>query len=177
MNNLGLRMLLMAVVIAVVVIIPVLIIKKVAKKSKNASKYLGEPPKDSPFISVTYMPDGSVFDDGKCGWLDLENGHSESETIELNFKKKKPATIYIPLKTSKYRITYRTKSKAGMAASGVLKAINENNGAMGAFANAVYDAGGMSGQLSSVVVDVAADFVMKLECTTNGIDKSCRVVD
>ena len=47
---------------------------------------------------------------------------------------------------------------------------------MGAFANAVYDAGGMNGQLSSVVVDVNAEFVMKLRCSTDGIQKSCEVI-
>jgi hypothetical protein len=47
---------------------------------------------------------------------------------------------------------------------------------MGAFANAVYDAGGMNGQLSSVIVDVDADFVLKLACTTDGIERKCKVI-
>ena len=177
MNKIDLRILLMVIVIAVVVMIPVLIIKKIIKKVKGASKYLSEPPKDSPFISVTYMPDGGIFDDGKCGWLDLENGYGESQTITLNFKKKKPVTIYVPLKTSKYRITYRAKSKAAMVAEGAMMSVNQSSGAMGAFANAVYKAGVGEGQLSSVVVDVDTDFVLKLECSTNGIEKSCWIVD
>lgn len=61
-------------------------------------------------------------------------------------------------------------------ASGVLKTINESNGDMGSFANAVYDAGVGSGQLSSVVIDVNSDFIMKLGCTTDGLKKNCKVI-
>lgn len=57
-----------------------------------------------------------------------------------------------------------------------MTAINENNGAMGAFANAMYDAGGMNGQLSSVVVDVTSDFILKLACTTDGIERKCKII-
>ena len=66
--------------------------------------------------------------------------------------------------------------QAAMAASGVLNAINEGNGAMGSFANAVYDAGGMNGELESVVVKVEDGFVLRLLCTTDGLTKSCKVV-
>lgn len=63
-----------------------------------------------------------------------------------------------------------------MAAEGTLKAINENNGVMGAFSNAVFDAGVGRSQLSSVVVDVNTDFVMKLGCSTDGFNGGCNVI-
>ena len=98
-------------------------------------------------------------------------------TVKLNFNKKSPAPIVIPLETATYRITYRTQSKAAMAAGGVLNAINEGNGAMGAFANAVSDVGGMSGKLESIVVAVDADFKLRLICSTDGLTKNCEIAD
>ena len=162
-------------IIAIVIIIPIQLIKKVVKKSRKSS-CTNVRPKNGPYISVEYFTDGGIFEDGKCGWLDLECEDGLDETVELNFNKKSPLPIYVPLKIAKYRITYRSKSKAGMAASSVLKAINETSGGMGAFANAVYDKSGMSGQLSSVVVDVTEGFVMKLGCSTDGIEKKCAVL-
>lgn len=175
MNAVDIRILLMAIVIAIVVIVPIVIIKKIVKKSKKSS-HLTVRPESGPYISVEYVRDGGPFEDGKCGWLDIECEDGQEMTVELNFNKKSPLPIFVPLKIAKYRITYRSKSKAGMAASGVLTAINESNGTMGAFANAMYDASGISGQLSSVIVDVNADFVMKLACTTDGIEKKCKVI-
>ena len=129
-----------------------------------------------PRIVIEYERDGGFLEDGKCGWLDVEREDGEERTIKLNFDKKAPVPITVPLVEAVYRITYRTQSKAAMAASGVLNAINEGNGAMGAFANAVYDAGGMNGQLESVVVKVESGFVLRLRCTTDGLTKSCKVV-
>lgn len=163
------------IIVAIVIFCLFKIIKRIIKKSKKSSG-TNVRPESSPYISVQYVRDGGIFEDGKCGWLDIECEDGSKETVELNFNKKAPLLIYVPLKVARYRITYRTKSKAGMAASGVLQAINESNGAMGAFANAIYDAGGMSGQLSSVVVDVTEDFVMKLACSTDGIEKKCAVI-
>ena len=175
MNAIDLRILLMAIVIAIVVIVPIAIIRKIVKKSKKAS-HLTVRPESGPYISVEYVRDFGPFEDGNGGWLDIECESGEEMTVDLRFNKKAPQTIFIPLKIAKYRITYRSKSKTSMAASGILTAINENNGAMGAFANAVYDAGGMNGQLSSVIVDVDADFVLKLACTTDGIERKCKVI-
>lgn len=163
------------IVVAIVIFCLFKLIKRIVKKSGKSSATTVRP-ESGPYISVQYVRDGGIFEDGKCGWLDLECEDGTEESVELNFNKKSPLTVYIPLKVAKYRITYRTKSKVGMAASGVLKAINESNGAMGAFANAVYDAGGMSGQFSSVVVDVTEDFVLKLGCSTDGIEKKCAVL-
>lgn len=162
--------------VGVVIIIPILLIKKLINKSKKPSDYPSVAPTDSPYISVEYLKSGSLLDDGKCGWLDIECGLGKKETIELKFTKKTPAQFFIPLNIAQYRITYRSKSKASMAASDVLKTINESNGAMGAFANSVFDAGVGSGQLSSVAVNVDADFVMKLGCSTDGFNGSCNVI-
>ena len=163
-------------IIAIVMIIPILLIKKLANKSKKPSNYASVPPKDSPYISVEYMNGGGLLEDGKCGWLDIECECGRKETVELNFNKKTPTRFFIPLNVAKYRITYRTKSKAAMVASDTLKTINESNGTMGAFANSVFDAGVGRAQLSSVVVDVDANFVMKLRCTTNGFEKNCEII-
>ena len=163
-------------IIAIVIIIPILLIKKLVNKSKKPSHYPSVTPNDCPYISVEYMKSGSLMDDGKCGWLDIESEYGEKETIELSFSKKMPTQFFIPLKVAKHHITYRSKSKAAMTASNALKTINESNGAMGAFANSVFDAGVGRSQLSSVVVDVDANFVMKLRCATNGFEKSCEVV-
>ena len=176
MRAFDLRVVFLAVVIAVVIIVPIILIKKLANKSKKLSNYPSTAPKDSPYISVDYVKSGSLLDDGKCGWLDIECGFGGKETIELNFSKKMPTTFFIPLKIGTYRITYRSKSKAAMAAEGALKTINENSGAMGAFSNAVFDAGVGSAQLSSVVVNVDADFVMKLACSTDGFNGRCQVI-
>ena len=129
-----------------------------------------------PRIVIEYERDGGIFEDGKCGWLDVEREDGEERTVKLNFDKKSPVPITVPLEIAVYRITYRTQSKAAMAASGILNAINEGNGAMGAFANAVYDAGGMNGKLDSVVVKVEEGFVLRLRCTTDGLTKSCTVI-
>ena len=181
------RILLMVLVVAAFVVGIVLLISKViktlakqaAKKSiaakQQAAEVSAEEP-DGPRIVVAYERDGGVFEDGKCGWLDLEREDGDARTVKLNFNKKSPAPIVIPLETATYRITYRTQSKAAMAAGGVLNAINEGNGAMGSFANAVYDAGGMNGELESVVVKVEDGFVLRLLCTTDGLTKSCKVV-
>lgn len=174
-NLIDLRILLMAVVIAIVVIVPITLIKRIVKKSKKTFRGLSTPPENSPYIRVQYR-NGGLLDDGKCGWLDIACGDGQEFTVDLTFKRKTPNPFFIPLKVGQYRITYRTKSKAGMVASGILQTINESNGAMGAFANAVFDAGVGRSQLSSVVVNVSADFIMKLECTTNGLQKSCEIV-
>lgn len=176
------KILLMIIVIAIVVAVIVLIKKKMKKSApKKSVPVEDEPvvqsePQISPCIFVQYMKDGGLLEDGKCGWLDIECEDGEEKTVTLNFNKKSPAPITIPLKVAKYRITYRAKSKASLAVSGVMRSINEGNGAMGAFANAVYDAGELNGQLSSVVVDVNDDFVLKLRCTTDGLQKSCEVI-
>lgn len=169
-----LRFLLIFVFIAIVIAVVVLIVK-ISKKSKKAG-YLTVRPQYGPYISVEYMMSGSLLDDGKCGWLDIECENGETKTVELNFDKKLPNVMYIPLNVAKYRISYRSKSKAAMLAEGVLTSINESNGAMGSFANAVYGAGVGVGQLSSVVVGADASFVMKLRCATNGIEKNCQIV-
>lgn len=163
-------------IIAIVIIIPVLLIKKLVNKSKKAAHYLSEPPEEGPYIAVKYMSNGGLLDDGQCGWLDIECENGEMSTVELKFGKKTPSAIFIPLKIAKYRISYRSKSKAGMLASDVLHAVNESNGATGAFANAVFDAGTGRAQLSSVVVDVDAKFVMRLRCATDGFQKSCEII-
>ena len=174
MNAIDYRLLLIIIFIAIVVIVPIQIIRK-SKKSKKAS-HLTVRPESGPYISVEYVRDGGPFEDGNGGWLDIECENGEKMTADLRFNKKAPLTIFIPLKVAKYRITYRSKSKTSMAASGILTAINENNGAMGAFANAMYDAGGMNGQLSSVIVDVTTDFILKLACTTDGIERKCKII-
>ena len=134
----------------------------------------------APKIIIEYQPSESalvrlLFDDGKCGWLDIESEKGDTQTVKLKFKKNE-RTIVVPLQVGKYRITYRTKSKASMVASSVMTAINEQNGAMGAAANAMYAAGGMNGTLDSVVLDVDENFVLKLSCSTNGFTKSCEVI-
>ena len=163
-------------IVVIVIIIPIKLIKKLANKSKKPSNYPSTAPKDCPYISVDYVKSGSLLDDGKCGWLDIECGSGGKETVELKFDKKTPTTFFIPLSVGTYRITYRSKSKAAMAAEGAMKAINESNGTMGAFANAVFDEGMGSSRLSSVVVNVEADFVMKLACSTDGFNGSCQVI-
>ena len=175
MNAIGLRMLLMVIVIAIVIIVPIILITQIVKKSKKSFRGMSTPPESGPYISVQHIS-GGLMDDGQCGWLDIECQDGQEITVELKFNKKTPNPFFIPLMIAKYRITYRTKSKAVMVASDVLHTINESNGAMGAFANAVYDAGVGGAQLSSVVVDVDANFVMKLRCTTNGFQKSCEVI-
>lgn len=177
MNRIGLKVLFIILVIAIVIMIPIMIIKRIRRKLAASSGQMRTPPQNGPYISAEYMPDGGIFEDGKCGWLDIECEDGEVQTVALNFNKKAPVPIFIPLKTAKYRITYRSKSKAGMMATGVLKSINENNGASGAFANAVFDAGVGFGQLESVVVDVDATFVMKLSCSTDGLEKHCKVIE
>lgn len=177
------RILLMVLVVAAFVVVIVKVIKTLAKQAakksiaakQQAAEVSAEEP-DGPRIVVAYKRDGGIFEDGKCGWLDLEREDGDARTVKLNFNKKSPAPIVIPLETATYRITYRTQSKAAMAAGGVLNAINEGNGAMGSFANAVYDAGGMNGELESVVVKVEDGFVLRLLCTTDGLTKSCKVV-
>lgn len=172
------KIFLIVIVLALLVIglfLIISLIKKIANKSKKTG-CLSTPPKDSPYICVGYVKGSSLLDDGKCGWLDIESEYGETQTIALDFDKKTPNPFFIPLKIAKYRITYRTKSKAAMLADGVLTTINENSGAMGAFANAVYDAGVGAGQLSSIVVDANADFVMKLKCTCNGFEKNCEII-
>ncbi|MBE6645710.1 MAG: hypothetical protein E7612_10130 [Ruminococcaceae bacterium] len=186
MNGVESRKLILMIVFAVAVALVVWLIARAAKAAKkNAvskqsvdkkSAALSSDIPSGPVIIIDYESGGGLFEDGKCGWLDIECEDGEKDTVKLNFNKKAPRTITVPLKAAKYRITYRTKSTAAMAASNVLKAINENNGTMGAFANAVYDAGGMSGLLDSVVVDVSEDFVLRLVCETDGLTKSCRVV-
>lgn len=47
---------------------------------------------------------------------------------------------------------------------------------MGAFSNAVLDAGVGRSEHSSVVVDVNTDFVMKLGCSTDGFNGNCKVI-
>ncbi len=173
------KLFLLAVIVAIVVIviiIPIKLIKKLTNRSKKPSNYPSTAPKDSPYISVDYVKSGSLLDDGKCGWLDIECGFGGKETIELKFDKKSPTQFFIPLNIGTYRITYRSKSKAAMAAEGALKTINESSGAMGSFANAVFDAGMGSAQLSSVVVNVDADFVMKLACSTDGFNGRCELL-
>ncbi len=177
MNAVDLKMLFMILIIAIVIIIPITIIKRIRRKADASAGQMCTPPKDGPYISAKYMRDGGIFEDGKCGWLDIECEDGEVRTVALNFNKKAPTPIFIPLKIAKYRITYRSKSKASMMASGVLKSINESNGASGAFANAVFDAGVGVGQLESVVVDVDASFVMKLSCSTDGLQKHCKVIE
>ncbi len=129
-----------------------------------------------PEIVIEYERSGAIFEDGKCGFLDVEYENGKKETKKLNFKKKSPQDIVVPLQCGTCRITYRTKSSFMMAANSVMKAINENNGALGAAANAVYEAGGMDGKFDSVVVNVTENFRLVLGCTTDGISKSCRVL-
>ena len=179
------KILLMVIVIAIVFvafIITTKIIKKIKKalsqgnlSSKGATFINGEV-QTKPCIFIEYVSEGGFLEDGKCGWLDIECEDGEEKTVTLKFNKKAPQPITVPLKVAKYRITYRAKSKASLAASGILRTINESSGAMGAFANAVYDAGEINGQLSSVVVDVNEDFLLKLRCSTDGLQKSCQVV-
>ena len=135
----------------------------------------------NPQIVIEYQPSKSalvrmLLDDGKCGWLDIESENGDTQTVKLNFKKKDPTTKTVTLNAGVYRVTYRTKSKASMLASNVMTAINERNGAMGAFANEVYAAGGMEGVLDSVVLEFKENSVLKLSCSTNGFTKSCEVV-
>lgn len=177
MNRIDLRIILMILTVAVVIMIPIVIIKKIKKKSAVASGQMHTPPQEGPYIAAAYTRDGGIFEDGKCGWLDLECEDGETRTVALNFNKKAPTPIFIPLKIAKYRITYRSKSKASMMATGVLKSINESNGASGTFANAVFETGIGFGQLESVVVDVDANFVMKLSCSTDGLEKHCKVIE
>lgn len=129
-----------------------------------------------PEIVIEYQRSGALLEDGKCGYLDIEKEGGKRQTVKLNFKKKRPEPIVVQLECGVYRITYRTKSGLMMAADGVLKAVNEGNGAFGAAANAVYDTSGMSGMFDSVVVNVNEGFRLVLGCSTNGIDKSCQVV-
>ena len=127
-----------------------------------------------PRIVVNYVRDGGLLEDGKCGWLDVECEHGTSNTYKLNFNKKKPEPVVIPLKKAVYRISYRDHSKAAMLASGVLMAVNESNGFSGALANEIFDLGvGM--QFDSVDVEVDEDFVLTLACTTDGVTKKCVV--
>ena len=164
------------IALAIIVIIPVTIIKKIANKSKKPTNFPTVAPKDRPYISVEYIHSGALQDDGKCGRLDIDCGFGGKETIELTFTKNTPNQFFVPLNAGQYRITYRTQSKATAVASGVLKTINENSGAMGEFANVVFDAGVGRSQLSTVVVNVDADFVMKLACSTNGTQKNCVII-
>ena len=178
-------MLLFAAVAAAVVVVIVRIVKRTrtirtSTTAESAQESATTRPVSNtasgPHIFITYESDGGLLEDGKCGWLDVECEDGEEKTYKLNFNKKAPEPIIVPLKNAAYRITYRTQSKAAMAASGVLNAINENNGAMGTFANAVYDAGGMNGKLESVVVRVENGFILRLACSTDGISKSCRII-
>ncbi len=156
---------------ALVIIVPILLIKKLANKSKKPSHYPSVAPKDSPYISVEYMKSGSLLDDGKCGWLDIECETGRKETIELNFKKASPQ-FFIPLSIGKCQITYRSKSKAAMAAESAMSSLSQGS----ALSSAVYEAGVGKGQLSSVVVEVDASFVMRLGCSTDGFNGSCDII-
>lgn len=176
MNVPILRYLIIAIFIAIVIILPVKLIKGISKKAKKTAGFMTVAPSDSPYISVRYEADGGLLDDGKCGWLDIECENGSEETIALNFDKKHSTTVFVPLTVAKYRISYRAKSKAALVAEGVLTSINESNGTMGSFANAVYSAGVGRGQFSSVVVDVDEKFVLKLQCSTNGLEKNCEVI-
>lgn len=63
------KILVMAVAIialAILVIIPITIIKKIANKSKKPTNFPTVAPKDSPYISVEYIYNGALLDDGKC---------------------------------------------------------------------------------------------------------------
>lgn len=176
MNTIDIRILLMILVIAAVISLPVLLIKKMSKKVKKSPYQTNVCPKDGPYIAAEYIGESGMFEDGKCGWLDVECETGEETTIVLNFNKKAPLPIFVPLKVAKYRITYRAKSKAGLVASNVMKSINESSGAMGAFANAVYEAGEMNRQLSTIVVDVTEDFVLKLGCSADAFEKHCVIL-
>lgn len=167
------KILLMAVVllvVALVIIIPIIIIKKLLNKSKKPSDYPSVAPKESPYISVEYMRNASLLDDGRCGWLDIESDLGGKETIELYFGKKSPTKFFIPLCIGTYHITYRSKSKAAMAAESAL--LSQGS----ALSNAVYEAGAGKGQLSSVSVEVDANFVMNLGCSTDGFNGSCDIL-
>lgn len=126
-------------------------------------------------ITVSYRKSGTLLEDGKCGWLDVESESGET-TYKLNFDHKSPTPIVIPLAKGEYKVTYRTKSRATMLAEGAMSAVNESNGGLGAAANAIYQAGGMQGQFSSIDVKVDDNFALQLECTTDGIEKSCEIV-
>ncbi len=169
-----LRLIVFLVMAAIAVAVIVLIVRTV-KKSKKPNNMTARPT-EGPYIFAEYVASGSLLDDGVCGWLDIECENGETQTVELKFGKNAANYMFVPLKIAKYRISYRTKSKAAMVAEGVLTSINESNGAMGSFANAVYGAGVGVGQLSSIVVDVNESFVLKLRCSTNGFEKNCEVV-
>ncbi len=173
------------VVFVLVVVAIVLIVKRAIKRSvanevvrKTASAVPSGAAEtvNGPKIIVTYRVSGGLLEDGKCGFLDLEREDGEKQTVKLNFNKKSPSPIVVPLMCAVYRISYRTKSNLTMAAEGVMKAINENNGAMGAMANSVYDAGIGEGTLDSVVLKIHEEFKLVLVCETDGINKNCEVV-
>ena len=132
-------------------------------------------------IIVEYEPQsgllGSIFDDGACGWLDIENQNGETETVKLKFKKKNPEPKVIPLEPGIYRITHRTQSKVAMLASDILININDSRDDLaGVIANSIYNAGGNLGTFHSAVFEVNENFVLKLCCRIDGTNKICQVV-
>ena len=179
-NGLELRkivaILAIVLLVAIFIVVPIILIKKLTNKSKKPSNYPSVAPTDSPYISVQYVYSNSLLDDGKCGWLDVENSLGEKETIELKFDKKTPTQFFIPLKIAQYRVTYRSKSKSAMAAEGVLSSLNTNSGVTGNLTNAVYQAGVGKSQLSTVTFDADQKFTMALACSTNGFGGSCEIV-
>ena len=178
-----LRILFIAAVIIVAIFIVIKLVKKKSGKAADdtsasahsTSAPAGGTPSSTRCITVTYKRSGALLEDGKCGWLDVE-GPSGEESYKLNFNHKAATPIVIPLEAGDYIVTYRTKSKAAMIAENVASAVNEGNGGLGAAANAIYKAGGMSGQLSSISVSVSEGFNLKLECTTDGLEKSCEII-
>ena len=180
--GMGRELIKILLIVAVVAGVIALLLKLTSKKGKTTGNQVGgqataqaAPTLTGPGIIVRYRNSNTLLEDGKCGWLDIEGESGDSQTVKLDFNKKAPQEKIIPLATGAYRITYRTQSKAAMLASNVMASINESNGAMGAFANAVYDAGGMSGAFESVVVRVENGFVLKLVCSTDGVSKSCEI--
>ena len=174
------KLLLIVAVAAGVIALLLKLTSKLGKKNGGAQSVANigaadAPSLNGPGIIASYKSSKALLEDGKCGWLDIESESGDSRTVKLDFNKKAPEAKVIPLATGTYRITYRTQSKAAMLASNVMTSINESNGGMGAFANAVYDAGGLNGALESVVVKVENGFVLKLVCSTDGITKTCEI--
>lgn len=177
--RIALMFLVVAAVIALAIWLICFVLKALKRRGTKTSaeqQVFDEETISGPMIIAYYQRSGSFMEDGKCGWLDIENENGGSQTVKLNFDKKHPAPMHITLQAGTYRITYRTQSKAAMLASGVLTSINESNGALGAFANAVYDAGGMNGAFETIVVKVDDSFLLKLRCSTDGLTKKCEIV-
>ncbi len=175
-----LRIIFIGIVVCAAIFILYYLFKKKSNKSVGSSAEGGisaetaSTPKTG-CITVSYRKSGALLEDGKCGWLDIESESGEA-TYKLNFDHKSPSPMVIPLAKGDYKLTYRTKSKAAMLAEGAMAAVNESSGSLGAAANAVYKAGGMQGQFSSIDVTVDSDFALLLECTTDGIEKSCEII-